>query len=142
MQNSPTSQTVKKDIALVEDIKTTKVDNATNADKVANSFDIYLKYDPTNVTYEKVISFDGSEQTRISFSGNDFYKYSIVADSGYNGNQIGLTRTGVKVGSYSAVTVDEKGRVKAGGKSVEWGTSGQNAPSDDLMVGGLFFELQ
>lgn len=141
-QNSPTSQTVKKDIALVEDIKTTKVDNATNADKVANSFDIYLKYDPTNVTYEKVISFDGSEQTRISFSGNDFYKYSIVADSGYNGNQIGLTRTGVKVGSYSAVKVDEKGRVTAGGKSVEWGTSGQNAPSDDLMVGGLFFELQ
>ena len=142
MQNSPTSQTVKKDIALVEDIKTTKVDNATNADKVANSFDIFFKFDPTNVTYEKIISFDGSNQTRVAFNGNDFYTYTIVGDSGYNGRQIGLTRTGVKVGSYSAVTVDEKGRVKAGGKSIEFGTSGQTAPSDDLMVGGLFFELQ
>ena len=142
MQNSPTSQTVKKDIALVEDIKTTKVDNATNADKVANSFDIFFKFDPTNVTYEKIISFDGSNQTRVAFNGNDFYTYTIVGDSGYNGRQIGLTRTGVKVGSYSAVTVDEKGRVKSGGNSIEWGTSGQTAPSDDLMVGGLFFELQ
>lgn len=141
-QNSPTSQTVKKDIALVEDIKTTKVDNATNADKVANSLDIFFKFDPTNVTYEKIISFDGSNQTRVAFNGNDFYTYTIVGDSGYNGRQIGLTRTGVKVGSYSAVTVDEKGRVKSGGNSIEWGTAEQTAPSNDLMVGGLFFELQ
>lgn len=142
MQNSPTSQTVKKDIALVEDIKTTKVDNATNADKVANSFDIYFKFAPTNVTYEKIISFDGSNQTKVAFNGNDFYTYTIVGDSGYNGEQIGLTRTGVKVGSYSAVTVDEKGRIKSGGNSIEWGTAEQTAPSNDLMVGGLFFELQ
>lgn len=142
MQNSPTSQTVKKDIALVEDIKTTKVDNATNADKVANSFDIFFKFDPTNVTYEKIISFDGSNQTRVAFNGNDFYTYTIVGDSGYNGRQIGLTRTGVKVGSYSAVIVDEKGRVKSGGNSIEWGTTEQNTPSGDLMPGGLFFELQ
>lgn len=141
-QNSPTSQTVKKDIALVEDIKTTKVDNATNADKVANSLDIFFKFDPTNVTYEKIISFDGSNQTRVAFNGNDFYTYTIVGDSGYNGRQIGLTRTGVKVGSYSAVTVDEKGRVKSGGNSIEWGTAEQTAPSNDLMVGGLFFQLQ
>lgn len=142
MPSGTAGETVKKDIALVEDIKTTKVDNAANADKVANSFDIYFKYAPTNVTYEKSISFDGSKQTRVSFNGDDFYIYSIVADSGYNGNQIGLTHTGVKGGSFSAVTVDPKGRVTAGGKSVEWGTSGQTAPSDDLMVGGLFFELQ
>ena len=53
-----------------------------------------------------------------------------------------MRATGVTAGSYSAVTVDTKGRVTAGGKSVEWGTTGQTAPSDDLMVGGLFFELQ
>lgn len=142
MPSGTAGETVKKDIALVEDIKTTKVNNATNADKVANSLDIYFKYAPTNVTYQKSISFDGSEQTRVSFNGADFYIYSIVGDSGYNGNQIGLTHTGVKGGSFSAVTVDPKGRVTAGGKSVEWGTTGQTAPSDDLMVGGLFFELQ
>lgn len=142
MPSGTAGETVKKDIALVEDIKTTKVDNATNADKVANSFDIYFKFDPTNVTYEKIISFDGSNQTRVAFNGNDFYTYTVVGDSGYNGRQIGLTRTGVKVGSYSAVTVDEKGRVKSGGNSIEWGTAEQTAPSNDLMVGGLFFELQ
>ena len=120
----------------------TNAANATNADKVANSFEIYFKFDPTNVTYEKIISFDGSDQTRVAFNGNDFYTYTIVGDSGYNGRQIGLTRTGVKVGSYSAVTVDEKGRVKSGGNSIEWGTAEQTAPSNDLMVGGLFFQLQ
>ena len=43
---------------------------------------------------------------------------------------------------YSAVKVDEKGRVTAVGKSIEWGTSGQTTPSGDLMLGGLFMELQ
>ena len=38
--------------------------------------------------------------------------------------------------------MDAKGRVTAGGKSIEWGTSGQTTPSNDLMVGGLFMELQ
>lgn len=43
---------------------------------------------------------------------------------------------------YSAVKVDAKGRVTAVGKSIEWGTSGQTTPSGDLMIGGLFMELQ
>lgn len=43
-------------------------------------------------------------------------------------------------GTYTAVTVDN-GIVTAGGKSIEFGTSGQTTPSNDLMVGGLFFEL-
>lgn len=43
---------------------------------------------------------------------------------------------------YSAVKVDAKGRVTAGGKSIEWGTSGQTTPSANLMIGGLFMELQ
>lgn len=54
---------------------------------------------------------------------------------------ISLTDSGVSAGQYSAVNVDAKGRVTAGGKSIEWGTSTNNAPSDALMVGGLFFEL-
>lgn len=43
---------------------------------------------------------------------------------------------------YSAVKVDAKGRVTAVGKSIEWGTSRQTTPSGDLMIGGLFMELQ
>ena len=42
---------------------------------------------------------------------------------------------------YSAVRVNAKGIVTAGGNSIEWGTSSNNVPSDALMVGGLFFEL-
>lgn len=52
-----------------------------------------------------------------------------------------LPDSGVTAGSYSAVQVNSKGVVTAGGNSIEWGTSGQTAPSDSLMVGGLFFEL-
>lgn len=43
---------------------------------------------------------------------------------------------------FTAVSVDRKGRVVDGGSVIEWGTSGQTTPSANLMVGGLFFELQ
>ena len=43
---------------------------------------------------------------------------------------------------FTAVSVDKKGRVVDGGSVIEWGTSGQTTPSANLMVGGLFFELQ
>ena len=49
--------------------------------------------------------------------------------------------TGVSAGTYSAVSVDEKGRVTAGSQIIEWGTSGQSVPSNNLAVGGLFFAL-
>lgn len=142
MQNSPTSQTVKKDIALVEDIKTTKVDNAVNADtatnadtagKVANELEIIGTNSGGTAS---ALHYTGDKYQRLTFSGDDFTIVGTGDLSAY------LRATGVTAGSYSAVTVDAKGRVKAGGKSVEWGTSGQTAPSNDLMVGGLFFQLQ
>lgn len=43
---------------------------------------------------------------------------------------------------YSAVKVDEKGRVTAAGYSHEFGTSGQTTPSANLMLNGIFWELQ
>lgn len=43
---------------------------------------------------------------------------------------------------FTAVSVDKKGRVVDGGNVIEWGTSTQTTPSANLMVGGLFFELQ
>lgn len=127
---------VKKDIALIDDLKTTKVDNAVYADSAGK------------VTYElqiigvnaggtaNALNYTGNEFNRLTFSRDDF---TVVGDGDLNAY---LRATGVTAGSYSAVTVDKKGRVTAGGKSVEWGTSGQTAPSDDLMVGGLFFQLQ
>lgn len=53
-----------------------------------------------------------------------------------------LSTTGITAGTYTALTVDNKGRATAGGTSIEFGTSGQTEPSANLMVNGLFFELQ
>ena len=44
--------------------------------------------------------------------------------------------------SAKVVTYNAQGRVTGGGTIIEFGTSSQNTPSADLVVGGLFFELQ
>lgn len=46
------------------------------------------------------------------------------------------------VAQYSAMKVDAKGRVTAVGYSQEFGTSGQKTPSENLMLNGIFWELQ
>ena len=53
-----------------------------------------------------------------------------------------LSATGIAAGTYTVLTVDNKGRATKGGIATEFGTSGQTTPSADLMVNGLFFELQ
>ena len=135
---------VKKPIALIDDIKTTKVDNAANADtattasKVANK--LTVKLPATQHTAGYTIEYDGSTSKNLHFIPTTF-DFSMATST--SPVEIDLRNTGVKAGSYSAVTVDNKGRVTAGGKSVEFGISdGQTTPSNDLMVGGLFFQLQ
>lgn len=88
-------------------------------------------------------TFDGATTTQLSFDVNDF---KSTKDDDYSNTKHTLTLSlrddTVTAGQYSAVNVDTKGRVTAGGKSIEWGTSGQTTPSGDLMTGGLFMELQ
>lgn len=144
MPSGTAGETVKKDIALVEDIKTTKVDNASRADvaeKVANS--LTIKYMPNQSSVSNAFGYYGNKPCELTFD-NDFGFYNVYSGGAVETDRatIKLNNTGVAQGSYSAVTVDTRGRVTAGGKSVEWGTTGQTAPSDDLMVGGLFFQLQ
>lgn len=142
MPSGTAGETVKKDIALVEDIKTTKVDNAANADtagKVKQSLKIYYKPNP-QVGYS-MDDYNGSTARDLAFDQQFFQGYSLEEEGHKFSHAIGLKPV-VTTGSYSAVSVDRYGRVTKGGKSVEWGTTGQTAPSDDLMVGGLFFELQ
>lgn len=89
-----------------------------------------------NVDYS--VDYNGSKAFHLAFD-TDF----IFPPNPTNGLGVVMLRsTGVTAGQYSAVNVDAKGRVTAGGKSIEWGTSGQTTPSGDLMTGGLFMELQ
>lgn len=121
-----------------------KATSAGTADKVANALTIgaATSDSPTMPTWS---GFDGSSNLEIRFEQGDFLgEQSVYNGDGYKiyRRYIKLSPTGVTAGQYSAVNVDEKGRVTAGGKSIEWGTSGQTTPSGDLMIGGLFMELQ
>lgn len=89
--------------------------------------------------------FDGEETKELQFKQDEFLGDNTIEDSAgemVEVSTISLKPTGVTAGQYSAVNVDTKGRVTAGGKSIEWGASGQTTPSANLMVGGLFMELQ
>lgn len=143
MPSGTAGTTVKKDIALVEDIKTTKVNNAAYADRAGevDYLNIYAQ-SSDGTDYKKVVDFNGSLKRNLGFNKADFSYNVQYLVGGYNEVPMVGLKSIITAGSYSAVTVDAKGRVTAGGKSVEWGTAEQTAPSDDLMVGGLFFELQ
>lgn len=103
--------------AEIEDLKdgTTKAKKSETADKLTTGRTISLTGDATGST-----TFDGSADKSIAVT---------------------LANSGVTAGTYSAVSVDAKGRVTAGAQLVEWGTSGQTTPSSSLAVGGLFFAL-
>lgn len=93
---------------------TTKVGKATTADKFSSN---------------KTLSIGGDATGSVS---TDF-----STDPTLN---IELANTGVTAGTYSAVSVDAKGRVTAGGQSIEVGATSQTTPSSTLAVGGLFFK--
>ena len=116
-----------------------KATSAGTADKVKNS----LVIQGNSQTMKK--SYNGDTGLLLTFFGDetrgDFHTYGATV-GGVPEMLVHLSKTGVTAGRYSAVDVDAKGRVTAGGKSIEWGTSGQTKPSGDLMDGGLFMELQ
>lgn len=89
-----------------------------------------------NIDYS--VDYNGSKAFHLAFDTDFIFPPNPTSGLGV----VMLRSTGVTAGQYSAVNVDAKGRVTAGGKSIEWGTSGQTTPSGDLMTGGLFMELQ
>lgn len=67
------------------------------------------------------------------------------ADTAYQKPQNGipsadLANSGISAGTYSVVTVNDKGQATAGAQILEVGTTGQTTPSGSLAVGGLFFK--
>ena len=127
--------------------KAEQADSATNATNatVANSALTANKVDHTLTIQNDgsnglcSVTYDGGGSNKlVVFQASDF---DSVQDDGTD--SITFTLASIcTAGSYSAVTVDATGRVNAGGQSIEWGTSGVHTPSTNLMVGGLFFELQ
>lgn len=95
---------------------------------------------------ESEVVFDGLDPAIVSFNKQNFSgqnkSFGTSPRALIDLTDTGVKPTGITVEQYSAVKVDAKGRVTAGGQSIEWGTSGQTTPSGDLMVGGLFMELQ
>lgn len=96
-------------------ISAAAIKTAEAADKLSTARKISVSGDLTGET-----TFDGSADANLA---------------------VALKPTGVTAGVYSAVEVDEKGRVTAGSQSIEVGTAGQTTPSQNLAVGGLFFKL-
>lgn len=132
---------------------TTKVGKASQADSATNATNATVA--SSALTADKVnhtltIQNDGSnELCSVTYDGGGSNKLVVFQASDFDSvqddgtNSITFTLASIcTAGSYSAVTVDATGRVNAGGQSIEWGASGVHTPSTNLMVGGLFFELQ
>lgn len=94
---------------------TSTVEKANSANKLSTARKISLSGDVTGNT-----TFDGSADKTIAAT---------------------LSNTGITAGTYSALTVDAKGRATAGAQIIEWGTTGQTTASSSLAIGGIFFQL-
>ena len=102
------------------------------------------KYTYTAYTYdgENWAAMDGNYNADNVIFDKDMFSSSYLTQAGENvGILMKLTNTGVTPGTYSALTVDAKGRAIAGGQMQEYGTSGQTAPSASLAVNGTFWQL-
>lgn len=107
---------------------TTKVKKAETADKVANKLTV------GNGTTS--VQFDGSAAKNVTLGTSDF---SVSETSGTL--SVGLSNTGVKAGTYTALAVNAKGRVTDGGRAIAFIGKDDPIPSD-VMVNGLIFRAK
>lgn len=107
---------------------TTKVKKAETADKVVNKLTV------GNGTTS--VQFDGSAAKNVTLGTSDF---SVSETSGTL--SVGLSNTGVKEGTYTALAVNAKGRVTAGGRAIAFIGKDDPIPSD-VMVNGLIFRAK
>ena len=107
---------------------TTKVKKAETADKVANKLTV------GNGTTS--VQFDGSAAKNVTLGTSDF---SVSETSGTL--SVGLSNTGVKAGTYTALAVNAKGRVTGGGRAIAFIGKDDPIPSD-VMVNGLIFRAK
>lgn len=120
------------------------VDNTADADKSvshATTSDSATKASKLDHNVSLGLSGDVVGSISTDFSGAFASFTATIADGAVTKDKLAdVFPTDENV--FTAVSVDKKGRVVDGGSVIEWGTSGQTTPSANLMVGGLFFELQ
>ena len=124
----------------------TSADNATNAthattaDRIEHLLKVTVSH--SSGPSPDYVAFDGSKAQSVIFD-KDMFSSSYLTQAG--GENVGilmkLTNTGVTAGTYSVVTVDEKGRATAGGQMQEYGVENQTTPSASLAVNGTFWQL-
>lgn len=107
---------------------TTKAKKAETADKVVNK--LIVGNGTTSV------QFDGSAAKNVTLGTSDF---SVSETSGTL--SVGLSNTGVAAGTYTALAVNAKGRVTAGGRAIAFIGKDDPIPSD-VMVNGLIFRAK
>lgn len=107
---------------------TTKAKKAETADKVENKLTV------SNGTTS--VQFDGSAAKNVTLGTSDF---SVSETSGTL--SVGLSNTGVKAGTYTALAVNAKGRVVDGGRAIAFIGKDDPIPSD-VMVNGLIFRAK
>lgn len=115
-------------------------DNATNArsaDVVANK----LKMSGQDALgRETKIEYDGAVAKEVAFNPTDFTgteatnKYTVELATVY----LDESHVGTVEGTYTAVKVNSKGVVQAGGRSIAFIEANENIPAD-VMIGGLIF---
>lgn len=107
---------------------TTKAKKAETADKVENKLTV------GNGTTS--VQFDGSAAKNVTLGTSDF---SVSETS--STLSVGLSNTGVTAGTYTALAVNAKGRVTAGGRAIAFIGKDDPIPSD-VMVNGLIFRAK
>lgn len=107
---------------------TTKAKKAETADNVENKLTV------GNGTTS--VQFDGSAAKNVTLGTSDF---SVSETSGTL--SVGLSNTGVTAGTYTALAVNAKGRVTAGGRAIAFIGKDDPIPSD-VMVNGLIFRAK
>lgn len=112
--------------------------SAIETENVKQATDIYNIKQGTTVVGESAIAGKLKTPRNIAIAGD------MSGNANFDGSANITINTALSniatAGTYTAVSVDTKGRVVNGGKSIEVGTAGQTAPSSDLAVGGIFFK--
>lgn len=120
--------------------KVKKAEHADRADQLGHLLEVTISH--SSGPSPAYVVFDGSKVRTVLFD-KDMFSSSYITQAGENvGILIKLTDTGVTAGGeYTAIKVDGKGRVTAGGKAFAFIEAGAAIP-EDVMIGGIVFEAK